>query len=114
MSLENLSITKEGGISMKRDIIFFSVFLGFIIIFATSCSKPRFSETLARIKIGDKWGYIDKTGKFVINPQFDFARDFSEGLAAVKIGGKCGYINKTGKIVIKPQFDDARDFQKVE
>lgn len=38
-------------------------------------------------KSGDKWGYIDTTGKFVINPQFDEARLFQEGLAAVEIGG---------------------------
>ncbi|PSO79918.1 MAG: hypothetical protein BRC51_06045 [Cyanobacteria bacterium SW_12_48_29] len=30
-----------------------------------------FSEGLAPIKISDKWGYIDKTGEMVINPQFD-------------------------------------------
>ncbi len=59
-------------------------------------------------------GYIDKTGKVVIKPQFDgdSARDFYEDLAAVKIGGKWGYIDKTGKVVIKPQFDDAVYFQE--
>ena len=43
------------------------------------------------------WGYIDKTGKFVIEPQFKHARDFSEGLAAVD----GGYINKSGEYVIE-------------
>jgi hypothetical protein len=78
MGLENLSITKEGGISMKRDIIFFPVFLGFIIISATSYSNPQLPETLAAVKIGGKWGYIDKTGKIVIKPQFDEAGDFQK------------------------------------
>ena len=32
-----------------------------------------------------KWGYIDKAGTMVIEPQFDRAGSFSEGLAAVKI-----------------------------
>lgn len=31
------------------------------------------------------WGYIDKTGKMVIEPQYDEGKSFSEGLAAVKI-----------------------------
>ncbi len=31
------------------------------------------------------YGYIDKNGKVVIEPQFDDARDFSEGLARVAI-----------------------------
>ncbi len=60
-------------------------------------------------KSGNRYGYIDKTGHFVINPQFDFAWIFSEGLAAVLIGdeetGKWGYIDKTGHFVINPQFN---------
>ena len=31
-----------------------------------------FSEGVAGVKVGEnKWGYIDKTGKFVIQPQFE-------------------------------------------
>ena len=41
-------------------------------------------------------GFIDKTGHFVINPQFGLANSFSDGLAQVRIGddetGKWGYI----------------------
>jgi uncharacterized lipoprotein YddW (UPF0748 family) len=36
-----------------------------------------FSGGRARVKIGDKWGYIDNTGKQVISPQFDNASSFS-------------------------------------
>jgi len=36
-----------------------------------------------------KWGYIDKTGKIVIEPQFDDAYyNFHEGLASVGVGDK--------------------------
>lgn len=52
-----------------------------------------------------KWGYIDKTGKYVIKPQFDLVGFFAEGLAAAWSGHKCGYIDRTGSYVIKPQFD---------
>jgi hypothetical protein len=38
------------------------------------------------------WGYINKSGKFVIAPQFADAGSFSEGLAPVEIDGKYGYI----------------------
>jgi hypothetical protein len=76
-----------------------------------------FSEGVAAVSVLTKdcqmkWGYIDKTGKFVIQPQFTDAKAFSEGLAAVQVGatlthpGQWGYIDKTGKFVIKPQFDD--------
>jgi hypothetical protein len=57
-----------------------------------------------------KWGYIDKTGALVIQPQFDSASGFSDGLAAVQQGQKWGYIDKTGAPVIQYQFSGANDF----
>lgn len=51
-----------------------------------------------------KWGFIDKTGKWVIPPQFDYAEDFSEGLAAVELNKKIGYVDVAGIMVIPPQF----------
>ena len=71
--------------------------------------------TLAAVKIGDKWGYINAEGEVVIEPKFDSAWSFSEGLAVVGIGdssGKYGYINPEGEIVIKPQFGSARRFSE--
>jgi len=63
---------------------------------------------------GGKFGYIDKTGKVVIEPQFFVAQDFSEGLAAVRIEetseSKYGYIDQTGHIVIAPRFHQAGPF----
>jgi len=67
---------------------------------------------MAAVRIGAKFGYIDKDGKVAIMPQFDFAGSFSEGLAAVGIGNKIGYIDKQGKIVIEPQFDFAGAFSE--
>ena len=68
------------------------------------------------IEENGKYGYMDKDGNVVINPQFDRADDFSEGLARVRIGdektGKWGYIDKEGKFVINPQFDCAEDFSE--
>jgi uncharacterized lipoprotein YddW (UPF0748 family) len=37
-----------------------------------------FSGGRARVRIGDKWGYIDSTGKQVISPQFNDASSFSD------------------------------------
>lgn len=57
-------------------------------------------------------GYIDKSGEFVIEPQFSRAGYFSEGLAAVHVGGKYGYIDKTGEMKIKPRYDIAISFHE--
>ena len=60
-----------------------------------------FVEGLAWWKIGNKYGFIDRSGKVVIEPKFDIAFRFSEGLAAVRIGDNSGYIDKTGKLIIE-------------
>ena len=58
-----------------------------------------FSEGLAAVQEGRKEGYINKKGKWVIEPQFNEAGDFSEGLASVKKGKKYIFIDKSGKRV---------------
>src|SRR6218665_1270490 len=68
--------------------------------------KETSPERLAAIKLGDKWGYIDKNGKMAINPQFEDSGRVKEGRAGIELGGKDGYINKTEKIAIKPKLDD--------
>jgi hypothetical protein len=86
--------------------------------------KTKFSEGLAKVRAGDKFGYVDKTGKFVSEDRFAEAEDFKEGLAAVKLEAsgsfteneaykfKYGFIDKTGKFVIKPQFGSAESFSE--
>ncbi|MBX7223867.1 MAG: WG repeat-containing protein [Blastocatellia bacterium] len=56
-------------------------------------------------------GYIDKTGKLVISPEFGHVEEFSEGLALILLDGKWGYIDKTGKLVFKTGFDQAESFR---
>jgi len=63
---------------------------------------------------GGKWGYVDREGKVVIEPRFDFPGKFTEGMAPVNVGGigkgKWGYVDNTGKMVIEPRFDEAAEF----
>jgi hypothetical protein len=68
------------------------------------------TDPLFPVKDHGKWGYMDKTGKMVIPPQYDIASGHSEGLAGVAIGKKWGFIDKTGKMVITPQFDKIAPF----
>jgi len=70
-----------------------------------------FNDGLARIRVGEKWGYLGRNWKMRIDAQFDDARDFSHGVAAVRVGAKWGYIDKAGKPVIEPAFDAADDLE---
>jgi hypothetical protein len=71
-----------------------------------------FVEDMAWVVVKDRVGYINKKGKTIVSPQFDYrggsgTGNFDNGLARVCSNSKCGYIDKTGKIVIPLKFDDA-------
>jgi hypothetical protein len=59
-----------------------------------------------------KWGYIDKTGAWVIEPRFGSALESSHGLAPARPYNdwQWGYIDTTGEFVIAPQFAFAHGF----
>lgn len=81
--------------------------------FTKASDKEEFKDKLIVVKISNKWGYANKDGKIIIEPNFDFACVFSEGLASVNKEGKWGYIeDKTGKFIIKPQFRFANNFSE--
>lgn len=60
----------------------------------------------------DLWGYIDKSGEFVIKPKFDRAFKFVEGFAQVAVDGKIGFIDKSGNYLVDPKYDLAADFSE--
>ena len=57
------------------------------------------------------WGYIDKTGKFIIKPVYKDAWPFKNGLARVKKEHSWMYIDKAGEI-IHPRFEDTHEFHE--
>jgi hypothetical protein len=62
-----------------------------------------------------KYGFIDRTGKFVIPPRFYRVQKFSEGRALFVQTGKShgyGFIDSKGHVVIKPEFIDAKSFSE--
>lgn len=69
-----------------------------------------FSEGLALVATEKGWGFIDKTGKIIIEPKRVYPVGFSEGLCSVSVNEKFGYFDKTGKTVIEPQFQAAFSF----
>ena len=73
-----------------------------------------FSDGLAIVQVGSKFGYMNKSFKVVITPAFDYAQRFSEGLALVydKKKDACGYIDHSGKQVIPYQFAVSSPFRE--
>lgn len=75
-----------------------------------------FSEGLAAVKVeqdggATKWGYVDKTGTFVIQPKYSKEPgDFNSGLSyVINKEDRYFYIDKTGKIV-SPEYHSATNF----
>ena len=68
-----------------------------------------FSEGLASIEIKKKDGYlyngyINKLGKFVIEPTFGTAENFSDGVARVITDNGFGFIDKAGKLFFRCKY----------
>lgn len=59
-----------------------------------------------------QWGYIDRTGKVVIQAQYEDADQFSEGFARIRKNQLYGYIDLNGKSKIEPKFERSGRFSQ--
>ena len=62
------------------------------------------------VEIDGKWGYVDRQGALVIEPQYDQAWPFREGRARVLQFGRFGFIDAAGALAVPLRFDNAYDF----
>ncbi len=83
--------------------------LFFSSIFISSCGHDA-GKYLAAAKSHDHYGYIDETGNYVIDPDFEIAWSFVRGTAVVKQDGKYGLIDKNGDWKIEPIYDSVIPF----
>ena len=75
-------------------------------------NELHFSAGRLLIEVGERWGFIDRTGTQVIPPTFLDAKSFSEARACVKTdSGLWGFIDPDGKLVIDAQFHSAYPFR---
>ena len=70
------------------------------------------SDEPAAVRIGDKWGYISKTGETFIEPKYEKAKSFCIGYGPFMKDGKWGCIDKAENILIEPVFEEMDSFTK--
>lgn len=81
---------------------------------------PKFARVSRIFNQGDlipvndwnKWGFVNKKGEYVIEPQFSWTIPFNDGLAGAKNDESLyGYINTKGEYMISPQYNSASSFR---
>jgi hypothetical protein len=88
LTFKNFSVNFPLGERVKKYFpVFITVWWLLVIVGGASLHA---SNTLFVIIAKGKYGFIDKTGKIVIEHQFNYVGSFSEGLAVAKIGDKYG------------------------
>lgn len=75
-----------------------------VFMITSDIGRMSFSEGLAPAQASEgKTGYVDKSGKFIINPQFNLALPFYGGMALVvsrdSPGEQMAWIDKEGKFI---------------
>jgi len=68
---------------------------------------------LAEVRLNGKCGFVDKTGKEVVPPKYDYVGDFHGGPAEVELGGKWGFIDEQGKELVSPKYDYVDNFYEI-
>lgn len=68
--------------------------------------RPLFSET------NNRWGYVNKTGQWIVQPQYEAAGNFKDDVAFILLNNRWGIINQTGKILVEPQFELIEEFSE--
>lgn len=83
------------------------VFVFIFIVFSID-SKAQVNDKVATngflypIQINEKWGYIDSTGRIIVEPQFYYATDFVNGLGLVEFDDeRVGFLNTRGEFIAK-------------
>ncbi|MES2467112.1 MAG: WG repeat-containing protein [Verrucomicrobiota bacterium] len=91
----------------KRPMAFIDQTGKIVFTVAEGRRAGEFSEGLVNVRVGaghlqEKWGYVDRRGKWTVEPRFQAAEPFYQGLARVVTDHKIAYINQKGHFVWGP------------
>lgn len=67
--------------------------------------------SLFPFKRDGRYGFMDRSGAAVVDPQFDQLGFYFEGLATAVKEERYGYVDKLGSVVIPFRFESASDFE---
>lgn len=87
--------------------------LGYINLHGSWQIQPIFDEAFpfedgrARVAIGENFGLIDSTGKYILKTEYDRISANTEGLYRIDKGSRCAFVNSDGEIQIPFRSDCA-------
>ena len=77
------------------------------LLFCVECDElGSYSEGMAPVRVGDRWGYIDTEGRVAVEPFYDYCGAFLDGCAIVRKGELYGVIDKNGAL-LRPMSSSA-------
>jgi WG containing repeat len=86
----------EGWVSVKEDRFYKFIGKDGKVLVGGFDGAKDFSEGLAPIIVGAKWGYLDLLGNIAIEPRYEYVGPFVDGVADVELDGQTSYIHKDG------------------
>lgn len=107
--------TKRGQFNMNHAVVRYKGKFGIIdkqgkfVLPASFTSIGDYSGLIAYSK-GKGWGFMDPSGKIVIQPQYDYAESFVNGLAIVEKLTLQGVIDTKGQIIIPLSYTSVNKF----
>lgn len=101
---------------ITRCLVVIMLSVSIVFVDAQSISdQPDSSDRQCRlfpVQINSKFGYIDGTGKIIIEPRFQTAVEFTGGLARVGKNNQTGFIDTAGNLILPFKYYTAGEFSE--
>ncbi len=105
------------GCDKTQSVIYYDIDIDQNLKHQTKAFKPKFEFfsnysgiAYARVKFGNKVGYIKQDGTYLIEPKFEEGNNFDYDFAAVKLNNKWSFVKPNGSYLFALKFDDAMNF----
>ena len=69
-----------------------------------------FHEGLVRVKLKNKWGFIDTNGVKIVKPKFEYVNNFTDFYALVMNNNKFGVVDNKGELILPCVYQKLNSF----